>query len=282
MGRVDTRNHAQYWMPPWVPGLSLLRADFTTHEYAPHAHEAFVVAVTEAGGAEIRSRGRVEQATARSLFVSNPAEPQSSCLGTNQYWRYRAFYLTRSTIDALARGLGLKEVPRFARNMLTDPDLIDDLAALHRALETDRDAPQGQERLLDVMGRLFQRHGSGGGRIAEPPRDAGPLHRSLAEIHSRHVEGVSLGELGHAVGLTPFQLIALFRRTTGLTPHTYLTRVRLNAACRMLTRGSSIAEAAVGSGFYDQSALTRHFKSCYGITPRQFVQAATGSDRSRA
>ena len=29
-----------------------------------------------------------------------------------------------------------------------------------------------------------------------------------------------------------------------------------------------------GLGFYGQSALTRHFKRCYGITPFQFARAA--------
>jgi AraC-like DNA-binding protein len=35
-----------------------------------------------------------------------------------------------------------------------------------------------------------------------------------------------------------------------------------------------IAQAAVSSGFYDQAALTRHFKRTYGITPLQFARAA--------
>ncbi|HKF72799.1 MAG TPA: helix-turn-helix transcriptional regulator, partial [Stellaceae bacterium] len=65
-----------------------------------------------------------------------------------------------------------------------------------------------------------------------------------------------------------------FRRTTGLTPHAYLMQVRLGAACRGLRRGLPIADVAAASGFYDQSALTRHFKRCYGITPRQFARAA--------
>jgi AraC-like DNA-binding protein len=33
---------------------------------------------------------------------------------------------------------------------------------------------------------------------------------------------------------------------------------------------------ATDVGFYDQSALNRHFKRCYGITPMQFSRAAAG------
>jgi len=59
----------------------------------------------------------------------------------------------------------------------------------------------------------------------------------------------------------------------GLTPHTYLTQIRLRAARELLRRGSPLAEAALAAGFYDQSALHRHFKRAYAITPRQYLAA---------
>src|SRR5258708_39195170 len=93
-------------------------------------------------------------------------------------------------------------------------------------------------------------------------------------IRARFAETLLVSELAAAAGMSVFQLIGLFRRTVGATPHVYLTHVRLNAACRFLRQGHSIAESAVAVGFCDQSALTRHFKQCYGITPRQFANAA--------
>jgi AraC-like DNA-binding protein len=129
--------------------------------------------------------------------------------------------------------------------------------------------------LIDTFGRLFKRHGSGGGRIEPAPRDRSLLERTMALMHARYDEELRLEELAGAVGLTTFQLIGLFKRTTGLTPHSFLTQIRLNAACRRLRRGTPIAETASLAGFYDQSALTKHFKRYYGITPRQFASAAS-------
>lgn len=40
-----------------------------------------------------------------------------------------------------------------------------------------------------------------------------------------------------------------------------------------LRSGMAIAEAAAIAGFYDQSALTKHLKQSYGVTPLQFVRA---------
>jgi len=56
MPRIDSRNVTRCWCDPHVRGLSLLRADFTAHEYRPPIHEELVVAATEYGGAVIKTR----------------------------------------------------------------------------------------------------------------------------------------------------------------------------------------------------------------------------------
>jgi AraC-like DNA-binding protein len=100
------------------------------------------------------------------------------------------------------------------------------------------------------------------------------LSRVVKRMTTQHAEsGLTLNEMGLWVGMTPFQLIGLFKRTAGLTPHAYLTQLRLKAAIRQLKAGAPIAEAALASGFYDQSALTRHFKRSFGITPLQYQRA---------
>lgn len=274
MPRSDPRNVTRYWWDRHTPGLSVMCADFTSKDYPPHTHEAFVVSVTELGGSVIRSRGVVEEAHPTGLFVFNPAEPHAGWMGWSRHWRYRSLYLTREAIEAVARGLGVGEVPYFTRNLFADRDLIDGFLALHAALEDGRDLLRERELLVGTFGRLFARHGSGGDRIAPAPRDRALVDRVVELMADRYAEELSLEALGAAAGLTQFQLIGLFKRATGLTPHAYLTQLRLRMACRRLRRGMPIAEAAADCGFYDQSALNRHFRRSYGITPRQFAAAA--------
>lgn len=274
MARIDPRNSTQYWWDRHLTGLSLLRADFTTHEYPPHTHDALVVAVTEQGGSIIKSRGEVKEAHASTLFVFNPAEPHAGWMGWSERWRYRSLYLTQAALDRVAHELGIDAVPYFTRNMFGDPDLIDGFLAMHRAIEQGRDVFRERELLVGTFGRLFQRHGSGGGRIEPAPRDRAQLGQVIERMRTDYASDLRLEELAAGVGLTTFQLIGLFKRTTGLTPHAYLTQIRLGMACRRLRHSQAIADVATDVGFYDQSALTRHFKRCYGITPLQFARAA--------
>ncbi|MDM9560119.1 helix-turn-helix domain-containing protein [Bordetella petrii] len=279
MARTDPHNLSRYWWDRHTPGLSLMCADFTTQAYPPHTHDGFVIAVTEAGGSVIKSRGVVEEARSSTLFVFNPAEAHAGWMGHSERWRYRSFYLTQSAIDAVARGLGVAEVPYFTRNRFGDADLVDGFLALHRALEDGRDLFRERELLVSTFGRLYRRHGSGGGRIEAPPRDRALLRLVTDLVHQRHAEDLRLEDLSAAAGLTPFQLIGLFKRGVGMTPHAYLVQARLKRACHYLRRGMPIAQVAGATGFYDQSALTRHFKRCYGITPLQFARAAQHGGR---
>jgi AraC-like DNA-binding protein len=274
VARTDSKNLSRYWWDRHTPGLSLMRADFSTQEYPPHTHEGLVIAVTETGGSVIKSRGLVEEARSSTLFVFNPVEAHAGWMGSSERWLYRSFYLTQSALDAVAHGLGVENVPYFTRNMFGDADLIGGFLALHRALEQGHDLFRERELLFSTFGHLYKRHGSGGCRMDPPPRDQALMRIVTDLVNDRHAQDLRLEDLSAAVGLTPFQLIGLFKRCVGLTPHTYLTQVRLKRACHFLSRGMPIAQTAAATGFYDQSALTRHFKRCYGITPLQFARAA--------
>jgi AraC-like DNA-binding protein len=275
LARIDRRNTTRYWNVPDLAGLSCLCADFTVHDFAPHSHEALVVAVTEIGGSEIRTRGEVYEASASVLLVFNPAEPHSGRMARSQRWRYRGFYLTQPALETLSATLGTDVIPYFTANVVHDLGLIGSFLNLHRALQKGTDAVLEHESLVASFGQLFRRYGSGGQCVPFGSRDNGAVSSIRELMLDRYGEQLTLEEMGHIVGLTPFQLIGLFKRTVGLTPHAYLTQVRLMAAIREMRQGASIAEAALAAGFYDQSALTNHFKRAYGITPLQWVRAAT-------
>lgn len=274
MPRRDPHNSTQYWWDRHIPGLSLLCADFTTHEYPPHTHDALVVAVTEQGGSVVKSRGQVQDATPATLFVFNPEEAHGGWMGASNRWRYRSLYLTRTALDRVAQGLGVADVPCFTQNLFADRDLVAAFLAMHHAIEEGRDVFRERELLIGAFGTLFKRHGSSDHAIKAAPRDRARLERAVERMRAEYASELRLEDLAGEVNLSTFQLIGLFRRTVGLTPHAYLTQIRLGAACRQLRRQVAPAEVATSVGFYDQSALNKNFKRCYGITPLQFARAA--------
>lgn len=65
----------------------------------------------------------------------------------------------------------------------------------------------------------------------------------------------------------------LFKQSTGLTPHQYVIKIRVDRAKYLLLQGkNSIADIAQIVGFANQSHLNLHFKRLVGVTPKQFSQ----------
>ena len=94
---------------------------------------------------------------------------------------------------------------------------------------------------------------------------------ALADIHA-HLEGkMSLEHLAARQGMSVGHFSALFRRCVGTSPYRYVSEARVARVRALLDDGVSIAAAASAAGFYDQSHLTRHFKSLVGVTPGQYL-----------
>jgi AraC-like DNA-binding protein len=77
----------------------------------------------------------------------------------------------------------------------------------------------------------------------------------------------SLAELAALSGLSRYQVLRRFEREYGLPPHAWLIQQRLERARGWIRAGSSLADAAVRSGFADQSHMTRDFARIFGYTP---------------
>ena len=82
---------------------------------------------------------------------------------------------------------------------------------------------------------------------------------------------ISLNNLAKLSGLTRFQFIRRFQKQTGLAPHAWLMRLRLERACAQLAKPNAvITDIAADVGFYDQSHFNRAFKQAFGVAPSSY------------
>jgi len=151
--------------------------------------------------------------------------------------------------------------------------------ALSLKKEAEAGAPGGRcygETLANALAVYLVSHF---GTQQVQPRDNGrglaryQLDRAIDFVHGHLSDDISLESLAGAAGLSPFHFARLFKRSTGLSPHQYVLRCRVERARGLLMRSkSSIAEVAVEVGFCDQSHLAAHFKRVYGVSPKAFLQ----------
>jgi transcriptional regulator GlxA family with amidase domain len=181
--------------------------------------------------------------------------------------------MTKAAMDHLAEDLDVSDLPYFLENRFSDGDLIDTFLALHRGFEGALEPMASRQLMIEAFAQLFSRHGCGQQPLRSDTSDQRRVRLAIELMRSRYSDPLALEDLAHPVGVSIYQLIGLFKRPVGLTPHSYLTQIRLGAACSLLKRGVGIAETATLCGFYDQSALCNHFRRCYALSPLQFAKA---------
>ncbi len=90
-------------------------------------------------------------------------------------------------------------------------------------------------------------------------------------IEQHYAEPISLDGLCQEFYISKNQLIRLFSRYTGYTPHEYLRRHRLLKACELLqVSEKSIQEVSAMTGFSTPSHFIAEFKKQHGITPHAY------------
>jgi AraC family transcriptional regulator len=92
-----------------------------------------------------------------------------------------------------------------------------------------------------------------------------------AVLRERFAERLSLESLAERAGIHPASLARGFRLDEGTTIGDYVSRLRVQHACRLINDETiSLVEIAAACGFADQSHLTRVFKAVTGLTPGSF------------
>ena len=95
------------------------------------------------------------------------------------------------------------------------------------------------------------------------------LHQVTDYINDSLNQDLSLTEMATMVQMSPFHFARLFKQSTGLAPHQFVVRCRVERAKELLIRGElAIADIATEVGFANQSHLNRHFKRIVGVTPK--------------
>jgi AraC family transcriptional regulator len=159
---------------------------------------------------------------------------------------------TSMTVDQLSRvlrtaGIDMRKLDRSADNAMR-------LAAVARLVET-----------LEPSRSLTEKTHA----VAALPKWR--LMRALRHIDANIGEAITLANLAAAAGLSRMYFAKQFRAATGIRPHDYVLRKRIERAQQMLAaKPAALVDIALSVGFQTQAHFTTVFKKFVGSTPCQW------------
>jgi AraC family transcriptional regulator len=189
------------------------------------------------------------------------------------------FYISQASLDELAFDQGMRPTSGLTLSAWGSQDRV--LAGLtHALLDQVERVDERSTLFIDHVALAFHAHVMETyGNVAVPVRsNAGKLspwqlRRVLDYIASHLNDDPSIADLARECALSSGYFSRAFRQTTGVTPHQWLTRRRVEQARQLLLgNGLGLADIAVVCGFADQSHFTRVFTKLEGDTPGKWRQ----------
>ncbi|MDY2984311.1 MAG: AraC family transcriptional regulator [Synergistes jonesii] len=98
-----------------------------------------------------------------------------------------------------------------------------------------------------------------------------PYIRSVLKyVEENYLQPLNLEDLANYVNLSLFHFTRLFKKEVGMSPHAYITQLRVNRAQDLIQYGESLLGIAYELGFADQSHFSRTFLKLTGVSPVRF------------
>ena len=111
-------------------------------------------------------------------------------------------------------------------------------------------------------------------------RHASALRKAERFIWENYSRKISLQEIASASGLSAPYFSTIFKEEMGENLSSYINRLRVEKACRLLTQtGQTLSEIAGSCGFEDQSWFSKIFKHFTGVSPGKFrIQSGAAAE----
>ncbi len=257
-----------------LPGfsVSILAPTLRAEDVPVHTHQngSFVLVLA---GAYLSSADGAPSVCGASTLIFNPAGTSHRDTFKLASGRFLAVSISDRSYQLAAEGTAL---PSSAK-------ILDQKHALTTAYGLAQNCAIGESEAPSPMeGLCWELLSNVAGRKIWAPQRLLPwVKRARELLHDRCNSRLCIGDMAHELGVHPVYFARGFRQAFGCTPGEYFTRCRMHKVMELL-RGTNLplSEIALQAGFFDQSHLTKAFRSHFGLAPHGYRNRLRRTDSS--
>lgn len=233
-------------------GVEIYQLSDLENSFPPHFHKFGLVGKLLTGKRVLRINGQPRLLSAGDIAIIKPGEVHSCVrLGDEpNIWL---------AVAIPAQFFQQTNIPSFPALNKAYSRHLDEL---FKNLESDGD-PQ---LLIKCLSSLE-------GEITLPGSQDKRFAVLLNEMERRIPNKFDMEEMARLAKMDKYGLIRKFSAVFCLTPHKYMSSLRVAHGCDLLSRGKAISDCALRTGFYDQSHFTLLFHRYMGATPAVYKKA---------
>jgi len=246
--------------------IEAYRFEGIVQPFPNHFHEYYVIGFIEDGERCLSCRNQEYTIAKGDIVLFNPGDNHACVQSDDGTLDYRGFNITKEVMLDLAEEVtGKRELPGFSKTVIFDEEVTCYLHPLHELVMKGSCEFGKEENLLLLISLLIQRYGQPFESCIPECREE--IEKACDFMEQHFADRIYLDQICHYAGLSKSTLLRAFTKSKGFTPYSYLENIRIGKAKKLLEQGVPPIEAAMQTGFFDQSHFTNYFNRFIGLAP---------------
>ena len=246
--------------------IEAYRFEGIVQPFPNHFHEYYVIGFIEDGHRVLSCRNQEYALKKGNILLFNPGDNHACVQSDDGTLDYRGFNITKEVMLDLAEEVtGRRELPGFSKTVIFDEEVTCYLHPLHELVMKGSCEFGKEENLLLLISLLIQRYGQPFESCIPECREE--IEKACDFMEQHFADRIYLDQICRYAGLSKSTLLRAFTKSKGVTPYSYLENIRIGKAKKLLEQGVPPIEAAMQTGFSDQSHFTNYFNRFIGLAP---------------
>ena len=246
--------------------LEAYRLEGIVQPFPNHFHEYYVIGFVENGERCLSCKNQEYIIKPGDVVLFNPGDNHACSQSDGGTLDYRGLNIPKEAMLNLTEEVtGSRSLPGFSQNVIYDSEVTCYLRPLHDMVMNGSLEFEKEENLLLLLSSLIRKYG-------QPFESCIPecrveIEKACEFIEQHYAEHIYLNQICRHVGLSKSTLLRAFTKSKCVTPYRYLETIRISAAKKLLEQGIAPVDAALQTGFSDQSHFTNYFNRFIGLAP---------------
>ena len=232
--------------------LEAYRFEGIVQPFPNHFHDYYVIGFIEAGTRCLSCKNKEYTIDQGNILLFNPNDNHSCEQCDGGTLDYRGLNISKETMLSLAEEItGQRTLPGFSENVIKNEEMNRYLYSLHQMIMNGSKEFEKEEMLLLFMSLLIEQYGQPFSSCI--PECSEEIESACAFMEKHFADHITLDQLCKCSCLSKSTLLRAFTKSKGVTPYRYLQTIRIGKAKELLEQGVPAVDAAIRTGFSDQS-----------------------------
>lgn len=257
--------------------IEAYRFEGIVQPFPNHFHEYYVIGFVENGKRWLSCKNKEYSISKGNIILFNPGDNHACAQNGGDPFDYRGMNISKEVMLDLAEEVtGKRELPGFSKNVVFNDEAACYLGPLHKMILHGSCEFEKEEHLLLLLSVLLQQYGQSFESCIPECREE--IEKACVFMREHYSERIYLDQLCRCANLSKSTLLRAFTKSKGVTPYSYLENIRIGEAKKLLEQGAVPIEAALQTGFSDQSHFTNYFSRYIGLAPGVYREIFLGKD----